>query len=394
MRAVIGLLMYFIATIWLLLGTMYALGALTWATDREVYEEIAATDAIYDAIYAADLPQYFSDNVVDLDVSGDNNGSGLTAVEEANGQAFTAMATALREVVPRDYLQSEAERLVGEVFDFLESEAQVQTLTLAVEMGPVIDNFNDDERTRAFANQLADNLPDCVEGMETDFDGSGIPACIQEGMTPAGAVDQTLTALPSYVQSIDAQLVIVDEEIDKGFEGSLQDAIVPVAFGLICVCVGAWVLNSVIGGGGSRRGILLWLGGTLLLPAVAVTMTGVSLTSNPFQDQVDSSINDVSFSDIEGSPELRAALSDVAGDVMERAGQGFLTTGGIALAVAVLFGIFGMMTPRPSSMAGPMVSIPSAPGGGGGYAQQPQSFPPPSPDYDDKPKRDSSPFDN
>ncbi|MFW5748319.1 MAG: hypothetical protein ACOCYT_01765 [Chloroflexota bacterium] len=361
MRGCLGIFLYILFGFPMLVGTLFAVGALSWALDRDFYEDILVNDALFEAIYIAELPRYFEQEVFRTEISPED-------------QAYSALTIALREAVPREYLQTQVQQVVNSFFDYFDGETD--TFTLLVDLTPVKDNLRG-ERGEAFATVLADNLPPCPTAEQQTFSETGLISCIPDDLTRQQAAGVIRDQMPAVIREIPDTVDLVQEgeaqEID--FTGNPRDGLTAAAVILIVFTAIVWLGIGALAGG-NRRLFLMWLGFMLLLPGLIVLSTGVGIGNSAVDRAIRNSVEDITFEDTPNTPELRDALAETAIDAARRVASGFMTVGGIASAIAAVLIVFGLVTPPPMYASGYGVNRP-------GTVDVPVGMPP-----DGKPKNE------
>jgi hypothetical protein len=327
MRGCIGFFMYILFTFWIMIGVLLGVSMIQWALDRDFYTDILTDDALFDALYSAEMPNYFANEVLNAD-------------EEAM-QSNTALTLALREVIPREYLQGEVTRLVDETFDML--EGQRDTLFLTIDVTEVKDNFRGEEGER-FATVLAQNLPDCTPDVENTYGSTALIACIPADISREQAEGLILDVIPTVLQDIPNTVELMDTPVDRGVDGftfSFGSVVTTVSVTLLCIGALFWIVNSLIGAP-NRRTFFLWMGVLLFIPAGLVFSLGMSTRAGVIEPTIESGIADANFGDIEGSEELRTALTETTLNGFDRVSDNFIQIGGGSMALAVVLVILGL----------------------------------------------------
>lgn len=316
------------------LAALYALSVASWALNRDFYVDILDDPALYEAFLNEGLPAALKDSAT-APMSGQDD-----AVVEAYALAF-------REIATPDYLRNEILRLTNETFDFLESPSE--TLLLAVNVVPLKERITGEDRGD-FANVLAANLPVCAASQQSMDAASRLLVCRPSDLSVTAMAEEIKTAIPAFVESLPDELPLGnpnnrDESLD------LAGIVLPAVFsgsilGFAALIVLGWVVTALIGGG-SRRGIFVWLGWMLFIPALMVLLSGL-FAAQPLADMIANTASaEIDFGSANPTPQLAAAFQNAAGEGIGIIGRSLLATGGIALGVAFLMLGMGWASPRP-----------------------------------------------
>lgn len=330
MRALLGFFFYLILVFPLILGTLMLAAVGSSLFNRQFYVDTLGNPDFYQVLLDDALPETLQADFFVLETSGD----GLPA---------EALSLALREIVTPQYLAEQVGEAVNEVFDLLHSGSS--TLNLSFDLLPIKEALAGPQG-EDFARVLAENLPACEPGQEPRTESGAIPRCLSQAMTAHDAQQDILTALPTAIETL-PDTVAVAEDINLGPE--FQDAAPAIGFffgaGVVISIVTSavlafvlWLVNAMLAAGG-RRMRLLWLGWTLLLPALIVLSVGALLTA-----LVDPVLLDVS-TDL--SAATREAITSLGQTVLGGVVRGFLLSGGISAAVAALLMFWGAIA-RPA----------------------------------------------
>jgi hypothetical protein len=328
LRGCIGVFIAFFV-VPLIFGILVGVATLQWAVDREFWTDAFASDAIFDVLYSEEAPRFFNENVFD-------------GTYDSQDQAGAALALALREVIPRETLRDEVRAIIDQTFDYLEGETN--ELFLQVDVTNIKQNFLGSEGD-AFANVLAENLPAC-DGADSTYGDTPLINCVPAEITREEASDVIREAIPLVLADIPDVIDLMDapEIRDFDFNFDLSGSIVASSVVLLCIGSIFWLFNAIVGGGGSRRGLFLWLGVLLLLPGVVVFGMGALIGGDALGDAVEENIrleSTLSGGDVGSSPEFQNAVITTTRDSIGRVGGSYTTVGGAAVAFSVLLLIVG-----------------------------------------------------
>lgn len=326
MRTILGLIVYLFITFALLIGAMYTTAITTWALDRGFYEDILANREIFTTfVESEEFAQVLALDNLDAPADAQND-----------DPTFTALVLALREVVTADYLQEQALILVDDIFALLESNNP--DVRFAIDLTPIKENLSSEQGT-AFTNVYITNLPLCEAVSEDTLPSEDypLPTCVEDDASREIVAAQIRDNLPQLIAELPDELALDEPITVPSPQGGIATVLRTALLGLWGVAAFFWLVTAFVGGS-NRRGILLWLGGTLLLPAILVLVTGLATNFGIRDFQTlgfESNMIEINGTPLEG--DLALALTDLLRRTVGRIATGFLMVGGAALGVAALF---------------------------------------------------------
>ncbi|MCU0480185.1 MAG: hypothetical protein MUE54_03105 [Anaerolineae bacterium] len=336
MRGCFGFFFYIIITIWVLFAFLLFVAIRSWAFDRQFYLDVADNDAVYNAFREEGLPEFLAE----LKVNGQQ-------VLDPSSTAFPALVEATQAILPTDYLRTTTVGLVDNLFNFFENP---QTgLTLNVDLTPIKASLGGAQGD-AFASTYIRALETCATSALVPTDK--LPTC-----KPAGVSDDEILAVVSdykagFVNSIPDTWNLA-EDANMNWDGlpnvSLIEGLQTAFTVTATVTFAIWLLNAIIGGSGFK-GLLMWMGGMLFLPALIVLLMGASFSGSLLDAISSDIIRDTTTSNLQASTQVQESVTLVILDALKRIGTGFLTTGSIALGVSLVLYIFGAIMRRPNRM--------------------------------------------
>jgi len=350
MRKLIALLLIVILFFPMAMASLSVISVSSWVLDRNFYTQLLGNERLYEVLLSEDLPNYFSRRVV----------------TEVDDVPVSALSSALRAVVKPDYLRGEALRIVNDVFDFV--EGRDFTLDLYLDIAPLKAALRGEDGPR-FARALAEALPVCRAGQEPIIAGGTLYRCLPSDTSVEKAASDITAALPSYVDRYPDRLKLNDESIDMRRELRGAEFVVGfwcanglsfAAFVLAAITAVFWFIAALLGGE-DRRARLLWLGWSLLVPAVLIFCIGLAINTDFSLGWVRLGLNEARFEGVQYSAEFRQALLDVSRTALDTVANGFLMAGGVAGAIALALVAWGLGTPserRLAPMATPVVAQP------------------------------------
>jgi len=322
MRWLPALLLVLLLVIPLFLGGLSAVAVATFALDRNWYVGMLADERLYD------LPDAVSSATWQTTVPG------LSAFPRAMS------SEALRELLPPAYLRDQARSVIDQVFTYLWGRGQ---LDVAVDISPLKQSLTGDGAKR-FALALAKGLPEAPASTAVPKRGT-IPSIRPKGWT----VDQTArfieASLPTVIASLPDRLSLGDTVPLpwKGF--SAFGMLIGAAVVMMLLACGVW-LGSGFAFSDVFRDRLLWLGGSLLAPALCVLAIGAAAAVSPLTiPWVRYGISSIDFNVYGLGQGFADAVLGAVGIAARRVATGFLATGGIAAGIGIGLLVWGGITP-------------------------------------------------
>jgi len=335
MRGCLGFFFYIIITIWVLFAFLIFTAIRSWAFDREFYLDVVDNDALYNAFRQEGLPDFLAN----IEIDGQR-------VLDPSSNAFPALVEATQAILPTDYLRTTTVGLVDNLFNFFENPSR--GLVLNVDLTPIKESLGGAQGD-AFARTYLGALGTC-ETTVTSVSTNQLPTC-----KPAGMSDEEILAVVSdYKSSLMNQIPDtwnLAEDADVDWNGLPDISLVEglqTAFSVAAIATFAiWVFNAIIAGSGFK-GLLMWLGGMLFLPALIILLMGASFSGSLLDAISSDIIRDTTTSNLQASAQVQESVTLVILDALKRVGSGFLTTGGIALAVSLVLYILGAIMRSPN----------------------------------------------
>jgi hypothetical protein len=349
MRKLLALFLAVVLVFPLALAALAVISVSTWVLDRSFYENLLGDTRLYEVMLTEDLPNYFNRRL---------------AREIDSDLPAAAFGVALREVVTPEYLRDQALNIVDDLFDAL--EGRDPTLNPILDLTPVKAELAGDGGLR-FSQALAEALPTCAPGQEPRTSSGKIMACRPTGTSVDEAADQIALALPAYVDKIPDHINLSRSPINmwREFRGVPIGVIAADGLGLAIVVMvalagGVWLATAFVGGE-DRRQRLMWLGWSLIVPAVLIFLIGLAINADFSLGWVRFGLNEARFEGVEYSESFRLALIDVARDALNAVANGFLMAGGVSGAIALALIVWGGSTPPEPRLAAVMPPAPAQP---------------------------------
>jgi hypothetical protein len=322
MRWLPALLLALLLVMPLFIGGLSAVAVSTFALDRNWYVGFLSDERLYD------LPDAVSSATWHPTLPG------LSSFPPAMGRE------ALRELLPPSYLRDQAGSVMDQVFTFLWGRGPLE---LSVDLSPLKQSLVGDKAKR-FALAMAKGLPEAGASAAAPKRGT-IPSSRPKGWTVEQTARFIEASLPAVLADVPDRLELGDTVPLpwKGFSafGMLIGAAV-VAMLLAC---GAW-FASAFAFSEVPRERLLWLGGTLLAPALCVLAIGAFSAASPLAlSWARFGITTVDFTGTGVSQGFVDAVVNAARLSLGRIGIGFLATGGIAAGLGIGLLVWGGITP-------------------------------------------------
>ena len=363
MRKLLASLLVIVLVFPLTLATLSVISVSAWALDRSFYEDLLGDTRLYEVMLSEDLPNYFNRQL---------------AREIDSDLPAAALGKALREVVTPEYMRDQALRIVDDTFDAI--EGRDPTLDLTLDLKPLKAALAG-EGGRRFARTLAAELPTCAAGQEpltTTAQGTKIISCRPSNVSVDEAANLIALALPSFVDKVPDHISLNRNPVNlrgemRGVPFWLVGAGgLSLAMAVMVVFSGSVWLAAALIGGYDKRERLLWLGWSLIVPAVLVFLIGLAVNSVFATGWVRFGLNEARLEGVEYSESFRLAMLDVSRTALNTIANGFLATGAVSGAIALALIAWGWGTPPEPRMAPAMATV-AAP-----LAPQPPAQNPPS----------------
>ena len=322
MRWLPALLLALLLVMPLFIGGLSAVAVSTFALDRDWYLGFLADERLFD------MPDAVSSATWQMTLPG------LPAFPPGMGRE------ALRELLPPAYLRDQAGSIIDQVFTFLWGRGP---LDLSVDLSPLKQSLVGDTAKR-FALAMAKDLPVATASTALPKRGT-IPGSRPKGWT----VEQTARfiegSLPTVLADVPDRLQLGDT-VPLPWPGfSAFGMLIGAAVVAMLLAFGAW-FGSAFAFSDVPRERLLWLGGTLLAPALCVLAVGVFSAASPIAlSWARIGISSADFAGTGVSQGFVDAVVNAARLSLGRITTGFLATGGIAAGIGVGLLVWGGITP-------------------------------------------------
>ncbi len=247
---------------------------------------------------------------------------------------------ALRELLPPAYLRDQAGSIMDQVFTFLWGRGP---LDLSVDLSPLKQSLTGDTAKR-FALAMAKDLPVATASTAVPKRGT-IPSSRPKNWTVEQTARFIEASLPTVLAGVPDRLELGDT-VPLPWQGfSAFGILIGVAvLGLLLAC-GAW-FGSAFAFSSVTRERLLWLGGSLLAPALCVLSIGIVTAISPAAlSWARLGISSTEFAGTGVGPGFAEAVIDAARLSLGRVATGFLATGGIAAGIGIALLVWGGITP-------------------------------------------------
>jgi len=322
MRWLPALILVLVFVIPLFIGGLSAVAVATFVLDRNWYVSFLSDERLYD------IPDTVSSATWRVTLPG------LPTLPPTMGRE------ALKELLPPAYLRDQAGAVMDQVFSFLWGRGPLE---LSVDLSPMKTSLTGDSAKR-FALALAKDLP--VSAASTAVPKRGtIPQSRPKNWT----VDQTArfieTSLPTVLASMPDRIALGDS-VPLPWPGfSAFGLLIGAAALLLLVACGAW-FGSAFAFSSINRERLLWLGGSLLAPALCVLSVGIATAISPAAlSWARIGIATADFGEVGLGPGFVDAILNAVRLSLGRVATGFLATGGIAAGIGVGLLVWGGVMP-------------------------------------------------
>jgi hypothetical protein len=276
-----------------------------WALKRSFYREFFGEEKLYTALLTDARAR--KDRAWDV---GD-----WTPPAGLEGLPAEALAKALAQTVSAGYLRGQALQAMETLFDAI--EGRVVRADLSVDLRPLKRDLGGQSR-QAFADALAQALPDCRTGQDPLDPRSRLLTCRPSGMQAKRASQLLYAALPAALARVPDRYPLLDEADLPAWAGPVGT--VPLVWAAVVVALIAaacWVGMAFLGGR-NRAQVTMILGWSLLPPALLTLAVGLA----------------VRFAFL-GRWLLSPALLDALRPVRHTVSRGFLISGAVALGLSL-----------------------------------------------------------
>ncbi|GAB4544325.1 MAG: hypothetical protein OHK0023_00940 [Anaerolineae bacterium] len=297
----------------------------SWLLNRDFYIETLAQPSIYDAIINDGLRNNAEFTLENGQVRGDSD------------VISSALADAISVATTPEYLRDQVVKNVNALFDFFDDISN--GLKLEFDLKPVKTALADPEKQAAFATAYAQLMPPC-DG-EAAF-SNGLPTCHPAELTDDQFVAGIKEGLPGFAQSLPDIVPITPPELSNQLVGvgSVRAVVNTGQISLLILAAISWLSVGFLGGQSPREAWLI-MGFSLLIPAVMVVLMGIATGPDLMRSTLSTSLT---FA--EGGVNVEATLNEVVAQAASRISGGFITSGFIAIAVACVALIIGLLSPR------------------------------------------------
>jgi hypothetical protein len=317
MRWLPALLLVLVFVVPLFIGGLSSVAVATFVLDRSWYAGLLSDERLFD------LPDAASGATWQATVPG------------LSGLPRTMSREALGELLPAAYLRDQASGVIDQLFTFLWGRGP---LDLSVDLAPLKSRLAGDAAKR-FALALAKGMPEATTA--TAPARGTIPAARPKGWSVEQTARNIEGVLPTVIAHMPDRLQL-GEVVPLPWRGfSPFGMLIGAAVCLLFLATGAWIGSAfTFSSVGHER--LLWLGGTLLAPALCVLAIGVGAAVTPLTlPWVRFGINSVDFTSVGLGQGFADAVLNVAAFAARRVSTAFLATGGVAAGLGAGLLVWG-----------------------------------------------------
>lgn len=328
MRGCLGLFVFLFLFLPIAFATLLMLSVSSWVFDRGFYAQALDNPALYEALLSEEIPITLTANTPGQP-------------QDLDAAYYRALGLGLREVVTVDYLRTQVTSAVDQFFNVFEG----QDTQIVIDLTPVKAALRG-EKAEAFARVMADNLPECAGTQQRINEATALPLCVPSTIARADMAAQITQAIPGFLEVTPNQLDLINDIRAENWQGAttLKQVVNAGLIVLLVMAVGLWLVVGFAGGTNVRE-VLLWLGGSLFIPASLVLLLGLALGAGAVSGVVRDSVTNATYSGISGTQEFRTALADISVNTVGRVANGFITTGAIASVFAAAVFVLGLLTP-------------------------------------------------
>lgn len=302
----------------------------TWVLDRNFYTGLLDNEALYDALLNSDIQAEIQRSLT----------QGRTG--DYSAAAFTA---GIGTILTPAYMREQVTQNVNAIFDLVEGKSK--TLNLMIDLRPIKNNLSDNQQI-AFATAYVGALSACTGSEPAN---PALPVCIPSDKSADQLISDIRESIPGFVRTIPDTIPLTQGLSEKDLaglsvlsSGPFQTAISSILVACLLPMVILWLMIGFVGGT-TFRGVLLWLGGSLLVPALFVLLIGTGVRGGVSQitgEAVEITLNSGGQS-VELSPETRAALVQIGQSTGVKVADGLTNYGAIATGAAVVLLFMGVI---------------------------------------------------
>lgn len=346
MRKVIGVLFAIIFVFPLLLGALSVVSISTWIFDRDFYIEVLDNQVFYDSILSDEMVLRMAQE----------------SFPQAEGVDAQTMSEVLRTLISPEFLSQQVRYIVNSVFDFLEGKSDL--LDLKLDLTPIKQAFSGPQ-SQELITKLAQAMPVCVEGQEVKSSDAGFYICKPDFISEQVFIENYLTpALPQMLENLPDEIplgeqVLRETQIPAGPLGDLvfSSSSFYLAVGIVVtLALFFWVITALIAGTNGRQK-LMWLGWTLLIPAVFIFILGITVRSDISAVWIRYGMDQAFMRNLPLPADVSAGMYEISQVATGRISNAFLMVSGIAAMLAIGFIAWGAVTrPAPAAVAPPVES--------------------------------------
>lgn len=328
MRKFSALLIYVLILFPALMAMLLLAAVNTWVFDRAFYQQVLTSQ---------EFEVVVREGLVDALLTTDALGNRTRTELPLSADQLRELVDAAALVIPDGYIASQTAPVIDAVFDMF--EGRTRAVDVQLDVSAVKANIAGEPGER-FAEALAGILPVCT-GSEPAR-GASVPLCRPENLPVAEFLPTVRAAVRDAGAAIPDDLVIIDMA-DSGFTSTSPFSTVSEALTATVICFALFVfglllINAFIWSK-LPRGRMQWIAFMLVIPGALVLALGLTMTAAP------TITRDLTTSVFVVTSALPTLLTSVTRVVAE----GFLYSGGITLAIAVILFVMSFAlrgTPR------------------------------------------------
>jgi hypothetical protein len=288
-----------------------------------------------------------SEDLLDFVLSEENLQNSLVVDSTSQNQFdYAATAIVLKSLITKDYLSTQVNRTINQIFDLIEGKSD--TVEMYLDLIPIKQEITGPKK-EDIARILAMALPICAEGQNVKAEDIYVcrPDFVPEENFINNYVVPNLSILLNVIpDSIQLQEPLtLSDELQRSplffWQGSIAGTFNMAVMFLIGIAFVFWFLTGLIAGK-NWRGKLMWLGWMLVIPAVIVLLSGVVLGGSLAANLIRFAVNQINLTEA-GTLQILAqnALQSMSLTFANSIRTSFLMVGGIATAAAVVLIAWG-----------------------------------------------------
>ncbi|HEY60460.1 MAG TPA: hypothetical protein G4N92_07250 [Anaerolineae bacterium] len=332
MRKAFGVVLTMFLVLPLVFAALTIISISTRVLDRHFYLDVFDNEILYEHNLSDEMMAKFMEK----------------SFTQIKGLDTAVMSEVLRSLITREYLSSQVQRNINEVFDLL--EGKTDTFDLAFDMTPIKQALQGPQQD-ALLHALVQALPICGEDQQVNPEEPGMYVCKPDSVEEDALIELMQPMVLLMLSGLPDEVPIsenLDEELGNlQFAGlKLRPASLNImVYALVALTLAIWLATALIGGVNWRER-LLWLDWTLFIPALVVLISGIILRSDLSTVLINYGIDQALPPNIPLDEPLKSGIVDISRFAINRISNSFLMTSGEAAAASIILIAWGAIKRR------------------------------------------------